>query len=208
MSKNVVRATLRVIDHDIAGPPRPDDLAKLAAPLTSMLAAELDEAQRYLRIPTAELLIAALARTIGRTIGSGELSVDVLGVGPVPLGYATSRKASATKVLRAVHHTLSAISPTSPPADMLFSYVGGAAPAAYEQALPSRGHAVELRVYRSAGELQMDWWYDARRLDAATVEELTEQFPLALIELTSEALPLEELAEAQGLADMFALADS
>jgi hypothetical protein len=54
----------------------------------------------------------------------------------------------------------------------------------------------------------MDWWYDARRLDAATVEELTEQFPLALIELTSEALPLEELAEAQGLADMFALADS
>ena len=32
----------------------------------------------------------------------------------------------------------------------------------------------------------VDWWYDTRSFDAATVDELAEQFPLALIELTSE----------------------
>src|SRR4051794_3369293 len=34
-----------------------------------------------------------------------------------------------------------------------------------------------------------DWWYDTRSFDAYTVEELTEQLPIALIELTSEAMP-------------------
>ena len=35
--------------------------------------------------------------------------------------------------------------------------------------------------------MQLDWWYDTRSFDAYTVEELAEQLPLALIELTSEA---------------------
>ena len=37
--------------------------------------------------------------------------------------------------------------------------------------------------------MQLDWWYDTRSFDAYTVEEFTEQLPLALIELTSEAMP-------------------
>ena len=39
------------------------------------------------------------------------------------------------------------------------------------------------------GLVQLDWWYDTRSFDSYTVEELAEQFPLALIELTSEAMP-------------------
>jgi hypothetical protein len=44
-------------------------------------------------------------------------------------------------------------------------------------------------AYRADGELQMDWWFDGRRLDRCTVEELTTQFRLGLIGLTSEAVP-------------------
>ena len=45
-------------------------------------------------------------------------------------------------------------------------------------------------MYRTAdGHVHMDWWYDTRRLDRYTVEEMTEQFPLALIDLTSDAVP-------------------
>ena len=35
------------------------------------------------------------------------------------------------------------------------------------EAIPGLGHAVELRVYRSAGVLHLDWWYDSRRLEPA-----------------------------------------
>ena len=42
-------------------------------------------------------------------------------------------------------------------------------------------------MYRTDGLLQFDWWYDASRFERYTVEELAEQFPLALIEMTSDA---------------------
>jgi hypothetical protein len=46
---------------------------------------------------------------------------------------------------------------------------------------------LELRVQRVDGLLQIDWWYDESRLDAYSVEEMAEQFPLAVIEITSDA---------------------
>ena len=52
---------------------------------------------------------------------------------------------------------------------------------------PGLGYALELRVYRTDGLLQLDWWYDTTRFDRYTVEELTEQFPFALFEMTSDA---------------------
>ena len=55
------------------------------------------------------------------------------------------------------------------------------------EVIPGLGHAIEFRVFRSAGVLHLDWWYDTTRLDRYTVEELTEQFPLALFEMTSDA---------------------
>ena len=52
---------------------------------------------------------------------------------------------------------------------------------------PGLGYALELRVYRTDGLLHLDWWYDTGRFDHYTVEELSEQFPLALFDMTSDA---------------------
>ncbi|MCW2690912.1 MAG: polyketide synthase family protein [Mycobacterium sp.] len=216
-------------DHDIAGRTRQDTLARLSTPLSNTLMWELDGAQLSLDLGADEILLAALGRTVARTIGDGVVAVDVAGDGrpvlrpdsdlpsrvggfttiyPVSLTCATVQQASATETLGAVHRTLAAVrdaghgvlqyfhAPTAlqlaahAPSDILFNYVGMVPQSMpVRETLPSLGHALELRVYRSAGVLHLDWWYDSCRFDHSTVEELTEQFPLALIELTSEAVP-------------------
>jgi len=197
MSKNVAPATVRVTDHDVAGPPRPDDLAVLSVPLTSMLTAELTESQQYLRVPTDELILAALGRTIARTLGSGRVSVDVgEGSFTVLLECTTVRQATATHALRRVHRSLvDGHDGAASCSDILFQYLAPSPDNATRQMLPSQGHALALRAYLADDRLQMDWWYDTRRLDPYTVEELTEQFPLALIDLTSEATPYHDTAD-------------
>lgn len=182
---------LRVTDHDIAERPGPGDFAKLSAPLSSVLSAELDGAQRNLGLATEEILLAALGRAISRTIGDGVVSVDLAGEDrwlryPVPLPCVAVRDTGATEMLATVHRTLSAVPQggTQPSSDIFFSYLG-----AVPELPAGLGHALELRVYRTAGVMNLDWWFDIRRFDCSTMEELTEQFPLALIELTSEAVP-------------------
>jgi hypothetical protein len=194
---------LRVIDHDVAGPAGPDDMFKLSAPLTTMLTAEIDGAHRYLKVAIQELLIAALGRTIARTFGEGDACVDVYGHNcPISLTCVTTRPADATAVLGTVHRMLTAPAPpvfgaALPPPDVFFSYLDTAPAPSLVDLMPvdsssGGGYPLALRAYRSDDALKMDWWYDARRLDRATVEELTEQFPLAVIELTSEADPPSE----------------
>ncbi len=76
--------------------------------------------------------------------------------------------------------------------------------------LPGLGHALELRVYRTAGLLHLDWWYDTRRLDRrAPSKRCAEQFPVALTELTSEAIAASPGAHGEMAADAgeFALVD-
>src|SRR6202035_1264194 len=111
MSNSAI-VNLRLVDHQAAGPPRPDDMAKVAAPLTSSLTAELDGAQCYLDVPAEAILLAAISRTIARTIGDTDLAVDVDvdagGECTVVLACMSPRNASATEVLRAVHHSLAA----------------------------------------------------------------------------------------------------
>ncbi|MBV8930598.1 MAG: hypothetical protein JO152_15865 [Mycobacteriaceae bacterium] len=186
-------------------------MKRLCAPLSSVLTAELDGAQHYLGVPTEEILLAALGRTIARTIGEGVVAVDVAGHGrsvgwfstsyPVPVTCVCAEKLSATQMLGDVHRTLSALPQPRPayvtptqakPSDIYFSYTPTTAEPSerhVEADPPILGHALELRVYRAAGLLHMDWWYDIRKFTDSTVEEFTEQFPLALIELTSEAYP-------------------
>ena len=80
------------------------------------------------------------------------------------------------------------------PADIFFSYAGtipdlpsvssDEAPVQFDadtampvrEAIPGLGHAVELRVYRSAGVLHLDWWYDTRRVEPAAAESLADGF--------------------------------
>jgi phthiocerol/phenolphthiocerol synthesis type-I polyketide synthase E len=110
----------------------------------------------------------------------------------------------------------------SRPADILFSNVGtipdlpampsGDAPVQFDadtalpvrEAMPGLGHAVELRAYRSNGALQLDWWYDIRRLGQEHAESLARQFPGVLMELTREALAEDEIDSAD---DELALVD-
>jgi phthiocerol/phenolphthiocerol synthesis type-I polyketide synthase E len=95
------------------------------------------------------------------------------------------------------------------PADMFFNYVGAIPdlPALGDdvavqfdsdtalpvrEAIPGLGHAIEFRVYRSAGVLNLDWWYDTRRVDPATVQSLADGSSRTLLELIAEALAEDE----------------
>ncbi len=47
-------------------------------------------------------------------------------------------------------------------------------------------HPLALHIHRDTETtMHLDWRFDSRRFDHCTVEELAEQFPLALIEVTS-----------------------
>ncbi|MFB1298371.1 type I polyketide synthase [Mycobacterium sp. pW049] len=92
------------------------------------------------------------------------------------------------------------------PADILFSHVGTIPEVPAEQpddapvrfdadtampirdTLPGLGHAIELRVYRTAGVLHIDWWYDNRRLGPTDVESFARQYSAAVLDITREAL--------------------
>jgi hypothetical protein len=112
----------------------------------------------------------------------------------VPLSCTSAGLATATESLGAVHRSLSA-GPSAPkiaaapPSEIFFSYLGTE---------PGLRHALELRAYRADDLVQLDWWYDTRSFDPYTIEELAEQLPLALIELTSEASPVPHTPMAVG----------
>ena len=187
--------TLRIVDHDIAEGTSPD-LNKLSMLPSEEVTAEVDGATEWLGVAADEILLAALGRAIARTVGDGVVAVDVTGehrwlLYAIPLLCATSQQASATEMLGTVHRMLSAVSAhaTSLPSEVLVNYIGtlpaGSTPM-YETP-PGLGYALELRVYRGDGLLHLDWWYDATRFDRYTIEEIMEQFPLALFEMTSDA---------------------
>jgi phthiocerol/phenolphthiocerol synthesis type-I polyketide synthase E len=64
------------------------------------------------------------------------------------------------------------------------------------EATPGLGHAIELRVYRSAGVLHLDWWYDSRRVESAMAQSLADEFSKAVMDLVREAIAEEELDSA------------
>jgi hypothetical protein len=187
--------TLRVVDHDIAEGTSPV-LDKLSTPPSDDVTAEVDGATEWLGVAADEILLAALGRTIARTIGHGVVAVDVTGerrwlLHAIPLLCATAQQASPTEMVSNVHRMLRAVPADAAPvpSEVFLNYIGtlpdGTSPT-YET--PSAlGYALELRVYRADGLLQLDWWYDTTRFDRYTIEELTEQFPFALFEMTSDA---------------------
>ncbi|MBV8861583.1 MAG: acyltransferase domain-containing protein, partial [Mycobacterium sp.] len=97
------------------------------------------------------------------------------------------------------------------PADIYVSYVGtipdlpslpsDAVPIQFDadtarpvrDAIPGLGHAIEFRIYRSGGVLNLDWWYDTRRVESTTAQSLAEGFTKALMELTRQALAEDEM---------------
>jgi hypothetical protein len=195
----MTRANLQLTDYDAEGRPGVRDLAKVAAPLSAVLSLELDGAAEALGLASDEILLAALGRAIERTIGNGAVSIDVPGYGTsvhaMVLPCAAPVQVDADEMLSGVRHALEALrvrrivhgvpdDPRSQPvSDALFAHGDTA------EERPHLGHVLELRAYRNGDVIALDWWYDTRSFEAYTVEELAEQFPLALIELTSEATP-------------------
>ena len=187
--------TLRVVDHDIAEGAAPV-LDKVSMLPSEEVTAEVDGATEWFGVATDEILLAALGRTIARTIGDGVVAVDVTGdrrwlLHAIPLLCATTQQAGPTVLLTHVHRMLNVVSTPSASlsSEVFLNYIGtlpdGTTPM-YETP-PGLGYALELRVYRTDGLLHLDWWYDTNRFDRYTIEELTEQFPLALFEMTSDA---------------------
>ena len=184
-------SNVRVVDDEIPGRPRPEDLARLSAPLSHDLTAELDGSVEFAGVGVEEVLLAALARAIARTIGVGVVTVSGLTtVQPIRLCCAEERVMDANALLAEVREALTpARQISNAPADVVFSFLGLPPDPSLGPLQLTDGPALGVLAYRAGGELQMDWWYDGRRLDACTVEELTTQFRLGLIGLTSEAIP-------------------
>lgn len=183
--KSSAKATLRVSDHDIGATGRPEKPVRLSTRLASELTAELDWAQQSLGLAADEILLAALGRAIARTIGDGVVAVDIARDGRLvsqPV-YLTCAMGAHYGFGQIASHALS---------EIYFNYLGTVREVSSNETAsetPNLYHALELRVYRTTDLLHLDWWYDTRRFYPSTVEELTEQFPLALIELTSDAIP-------------------
>lgn len=195
----MIRANLQLPDYDVAGRPRAEDLECHAEPLSTVLALELDGAADALGLTREGILLAALGRAIQRTIGEGFTAVDVARCADssysVALACVGPDRMPATDMVASVHdalrggvaHPMARPIPgdaaTEPLTDVLFA-------CDMPMARPARfGHLLELHAYEADGVLQLDWWYDARSFEPYTVAELAEQFPYAMIELTSEATP-------------------
>lgn len=128
-----------------------------------------------------EILLAALGRTVARVIGDGMLVVDVDTTDGasrrVAVPCVSQRGLSGSELLA-----------TARSAATGNARIGAAVRIAYGDGVvtePGR-YLLDLHVYPgAAGMLAVDWSFDTRSFDAYTVEELAEQFPAALIEVTS-----------------------
>jgi phthiocerol/phenolphthiocerol synthesis type-I polyketide synthase E len=109
------------------------------------------------------------------------------------------------------------------PADIHFVYVGaipelpsvGDAPVQFDpdtampvrEAIPGLGHALELRAYRTAGVLHLDWWYDSRRIEEALVASIADGFSTAVMDLVRAAIAEDDLASADAEAGEMTLVE-
>lgn len=204
----MIRANLQLTDYDAADRPRTDDMACHTATLSAVHTAELDGAATALGVTSEEILLAALGRAVQRTIGEGFVAVDVARFDdssyPVALACVGPDRIPATEMLASVHESLVALTaqPMTPPvagdastdpmSDVLFSFgMPMPRPAGF-------GHLLEMHAHFDGTAMQLEWWFDPSSFEAYTVEELAEQLPYAMIELTSESAPVatSELAGA------------
>ncbi|MBI3215266.1 MAG: polyketide synthase [Mycobacterium sp.] len=180
------RVSSWITDHQVAAPPRPADMAHLPSALNSVLAGELAGAQEILSASAEEILLAALGRAIARTVGDGMLSVDVDAescTGRIALRCAPSQEVSALDMLDATRNAVrTATAAADAPSDIRFTYRSGSEQPPASTALL----ALYAHLDADAGVVILNWSYDARSFDPYTIEELAEQFPQALVEVTAE----------------------
>jgi hypothetical protein len=177
-----------IADHDAVGPAGPADTSMMSTSLGDILAAELDGATDALGCTTEEIVLAALGRAVARTMGEGLLAVDLDSDGRpdarrrVVIPCVSRRDLSGAELLAAARSTVSTAG-VRPRADLALQINTGATASVGEYGLSVR---VDHLVADAAdSRLRIDWTYDTRSFDRYTVEELSDQFPLALIEVTS-----------------------
>lgn len=179
----------------------------LGVPVEHLLLAALGRAVErtlgagVIAVDVSRPMRAEFGTDLGRTVGALPTARTI------ELGCVAPRAVDATQLLLDVRAAMvdAVPSETGPlRSELAFSYVGSV-PEPFACDLPAQidgdwaapvrdvvsgfGHALELRACRSGGVMYLDWWYDTRRCAGYTVEELAEQFPQVLIEITSEAVP-------------------
>lgn len=172
-----------IADYGTVGPPAAADIATVSSSLDAVLSAELHGAARAMDCTAEELLLAALGRTVARAIGEGTLVVDVAS-GPERAGFRRvavpclgRRDLSGVELLAAARRGID--SADHPSADVSLAY-GGASRTGQS------AHALALQIEGDTeATMSLQWRFDSRRFDHGTVQELAEQYPLALIEVTS-----------------------
>lgn len=186
------RVTCWFADYSAIAPARPSDMATLSSELDQVLVAELTGAQDTTGATAEEILLAALARSVARTMGNGVLTVDIdsapdaedAATSRVDLRCDARRDLSGAELLASTRAAVRARGRVEcPRADVRFSHRKVAAGSTEDGA-----HLLSLHAHRDSGSaavLRLDWWYDTRSFDWNTVAELSEQFPQALIEVTS-----------------------
>ncbi|HEX5144247.1 MAG TPA: hypothetical protein VFW21_10295, partial [Mycobacterium sp.] len=185
-----------ITDHHTVGVPGATDMAHLPRLLSSVLADELSGAAGDLGVTPDEILLAAFGRAISRTIGDGLLSVDLdtgNWSGRGALSCAGPGEMSAAELLATVCAAVRVAAAPAPgtPTDIRLCYRSADAHPVNPEAGTGTGSACLLALHAThddAGQVVLDWWYDARGFAPYTVEELAEQFPLALVEIASEAV--------------------
>jgi hypothetical protein len=179
-------AVLQVVDHAPAAAIAPH-FEDLTTSPSSELAAELCGAVDWLGVKVEEILLAALGRALGATRGEGAVCVDVTGAHrwlfhTVSLICSSSHPMTPTEMLQGAHTALAAAPARSTAQSEVLLNLDGA-----DRDEASTARVLELKVRRTGGLVQFDWRYDATRFEAYSIEELAEQLPLALIEITSDA---------------------
>ncbi len=124
-------APIHIVDYDTPNATRPAGMVRVSTPVTEELTAELDGATEYLGVASDEILLAALARTIAKTLGDGVVPVDVASergsmLDAVPLLCATTKQADATEMLGGVHRLLTSAteSVAEGMSEVYFNYLG------------------------------------------------------------------------------------
>jgi hypothetical protein len=184
----ILSNTVQVVDNEVSGQPQLQDLARFTEALPQVVVAELEYAVGATGFEIQDFLLAALGRAIAKAFGSGSVIIAKLTAAkPIRLCCATERELAADHLLEHVRAALDAGRCTGSGVDLVFTHLPLAQNMVFVSVEAADGAALHVLTYHGDELLEVEWVYDSRRLFDATIEDLSKQFTLALVELTLEA---------------------